>query len=1055
MRVLLALVLAAGEGTLPLDGAWRFLPDPGDRGRVERWERGPPAGAAPHRIRVPAVWEEFPFGAGYDGVAWYWRELTLPADWAGRAVRLHFEGVSHLSQAWLDGRAIGAHESGHLPFDLDPGDAARPGERQLLAVRVTDCGERPADGLTLRELPHAKEDWYFNHGGIWGSVHAEALEPLRLDDVFAIPSLAGRRIEVRARVRLAAPLAGPQEVAIAAQAHDARATATWKGTAPGTVGGTLTLRFAGPPPAWSPASPRLLRLQVQAAVPGHSDLRFVPVGMRDFEVRDGAFHLNGKPILLKGLLYQPYYPGSLARPPGDARAWVRREVAVAKEAGFNLLRTHVRLAPRELLEAADELGMLVHAEPSIGWVYGDAARLEARAREEVEGLVLRDRNHPGIVLWGVLNELSGDLWRVKGRLAAAARALDPSRPVIDDSGGFGECRMFLPGEREGRLFHDLHPYVRAPLSRAGRARLADCGGADRLTYVSEFGFGGLTDLGKAVLGFAGEGHREDARRYREYLDRAERAFADAELASVFGDLPGLVAAAQELQAEGAADMVEALRANPHVAGYVFTQFQDAGFECSAGMVDVWGAPKRVHEAFRRVNAPALLILDAPRVLDTEEPGALTVTLSDETARGGPARLTVEARRGGESVRVLDAAVTLAGAARTSVLARDLALPRLAPGGWRLSARIEGLAEGGRNLLVLAPGRPPARPLEEGELVVVRRREWPMDDDADFTRVLELFEHAHRGGTVALLDPPPAPNPLIGSGLVPAYTRRGATGHFLGKFHFVRRHPLLEGLPAGGLLRGPFAEALPVETLAGFPGRLAIAGTIDAIGAFEGADLAEVPLGRGRVILSTFRESEDPVGRRLRANLARSASSFPPPGPAAPGWREPFLRSLREARGRLVRVAVAGPFPSDADLSGFDRAFPPESADDFGESWRRLAIPDDGHVDFERAVGAHDRSVAYAGTFVHAPGERRLRLAVGSDDAVRAWVGGEEVLARRVHRGAEPRQDVVAVTLRPGWNRLLFKVVDDDGGWELYFELLDEEGQRAAGLYWSPDRKLPD
>jgi hypothetical protein len=836
---------------------------------------------------------------------------------------------------------------------------------------------------------------------------------------------------------------------------DTRATATLRGNAPGTVAGVLTLRFATAPPAWSPESPRLHRLQVQAAVPGHSDLRLLAVGLRDFEVRGGAFHLNGRPLLVKGLLYQPYYPGTLARPSGDARAWTRREVALAKEAGFNLLRTHVRIAPRELLEACDELGMLVHAEPSIGWVYGDAARLEPRARDEVEGLVLRDRNHPSVVMWGVLNELSGDLWRVKGPLAAAARALDPSRPVIDDSGGFGECRMYLPGETEGRLLHDLHPYVRAPLSRAGRARLAACGGPDRLTYVSEFGFGGLTDLDRAVLPMVDVAYREDARRYREYLTRVLGPFAEAELASVFGDYPGLVAAAQELQAEGAADMVEALRSNPHVAGFVFTQFQDAGFECSAGMVDVWGAPKRVHEAFRRVNAPALLILDAPRAVLETEKASLDVMLSDETARGGPARLTVEARRAGETRWVLDATVPLPGAARTGVLARGVELPRLPAGEWRIEARLEGFVAAARGLLVLKPEDPRTGPLPEDRLTMIGRREWPMDDDADFERVLDLFEVAHRGGTVALLDPPPAPNPLIGSGLVPAYTRRGAVGHFLGKFHFARRHPLFDGLPAGGLLGRPFAEALPVETLAGFPGRLAAAGTIDEVGAYVGADLAEVPLGRGRVILSTFRESDDPVGRRLRANLARHAASFPPPGPAESGWREPYVRALREARRRLVRVAVAGPFPSDADLAGFDRAYPPESADGFGDGWRRLAVPDDGHVDFERAVGAHDRAVAYAGTYVHAPSGWGLRLAVGSDDAVRVWLNGEEVLARRVHRGAEPRQDVVPVTLRPGWNRLLFKVVDDDGGWELYFELLDIEGYRMPGLYWSPDRRLPD
>ena len=96
------------------------------------------------------------------------------------------------------------------------------------------------------------------------------------------------------------------------------------------------------------------------------DRRVTAFGMRDFAVRDGQFFLNDEPIYLRGVLLQPNYPVGLVAPP--TREMMEREITVMKDAGFNMIRAHLRPAPPGYLDLADEMGMLVYAESSLAWI---------------------------------------------------------------------------------------------------------------------------------------------------------------------------------------------------------------------------------------------------------------------------------------------------------------------------------------------------------------------------------------------------------------------------------------------------------------------------------------------------------------------------------------------------------------------------------------------------------------------------------------------------------------------------------------------------------------
>ena len=172
--------------------------------------------------------------------------------------------------------------------------------------------------------------------------------------------------------------------------------------------------------------------------------------MRDFELRDRFFHLNGKRIILKGLLHQQQYPKNLAYM--ESAEDIRKLIRTLKEAGWNMLRIHIRPTTPEFLNICDEEGMLVMEEPAIGWIV-ESDDLKERATLECRDMVKRDRNHPSVVIWGILNESGvrgapdimgrttmywnrSDLGvqKIKPDLARTIRETEPSRIISDDSG---------------------------------------------------------------------------------------------------------------------------------------------------------------------------------------------------------------------------------------------------------------------------------------------------------------------------------------------------------------------------------------------------------------------------------------------------------------------------------------------------------------------------------------------------------------------------------------------------------------------------------------------
>ena len=358
--------------------------------------------------------------------------------------------------------------------------------------------------------------------------------------------------------------------------------------------------------------------------------------------RAARFFLNGEPVYIRGVLLQPNFPINLINHP-DPEMMVR-EITLAKQAGFNLIRLHLQPATPGFLDLADRLGMLIYSETSLAWIR-DNPRLLDHGRREVKALIERDRNHPSIVFWGIYNEnppasaLNGEV------LLQYARAIDPTRVIVDNSGGslaidqdFGwidRAHVVPAYESQPERILDIHLYLGAPVSASLYDWLRDIGKGspsravveeklgstavfdefDRelrsyhgQIFVSELGYGGMSDLDDTVAGFGGKEELLDAREFVTLRDSLHEGFQKRKLDQVFGSPRNLFLDAQKLQALGNTQQLEAVLTNPRVSGYIITQLNDVAWEFHGGLVDLWRNPKLSYNAALRLNQAHVLVL---------------------------------------------------------------------------------------------------------------------------------------------------------------------------------------------------------------------------------------------------------------------------------------------------------------------------------------------------------------------------------------------------------------------------------------------------------------
>jgi len=417
---------------LNLNGTWDFQFDDEDCGLEEQWHLGDHG--FNRTILVPFTFESKKSGIGdcsFHERVWYQRDIHVPSEWSDKEILLNFGAVDYFCTVWMNGSVVGIHEGGHTPFTCNITRALKNGHGKLV-VRVEDP---PTD----RYIPRGKQYWeekpatifYARTTGIWQTVWMEPVTDSHIVRVKTTPNIEGA---VSFEFKIAAPQEG-QYVKVTIR-EGLRLLATGISVAVGPIASVAAT--VQNPKLWSPETPFLYDVSFELFGPeGLLDSVQSYFGYRSISTQDGKILLNGNPYYLKTVLDQGYWPESNLTPPSDEA--IKADILVAKEMGFNGVRKHQKVEDPRFLYWADYLGLLVSGEMANAYLFNDDA-VARMTREWIE-VIVRDYNHPSIVIWVPVNESWGvpnlQVPREQAHLRALyhlTKSLDQTRLVIDNDG---------------------------------------------------------------------------------------------------------------------------------------------------------------------------------------------------------------------------------------------------------------------------------------------------------------------------------------------------------------------------------------------------------------------------------------------------------------------------------------------------------------------------------------------------------------------------------------------------------------------------------------------
>lgn len=421
------------------DSAWRLLDLPHD------WSVDdlPSTNGAPPRPFDPAL-SAGGAATGYvvGGIGWYRKHFTLPPSDLGKTVTIRFDGVYMNSDVWINGQHLGNHPYGYTPFVYDLTPYLKPaGQENLIAVQVKNTGKNSrwysGSGiyrhvwLTVTDPVHVP---------VWG-VHVVTTNISKSIASVSVSTTIENNRGSNVTVRLSAYLVGPNAKATRDEQMEV--------SVPAGKQQEFTQEFSVKKPAlWSLDHPALYRAEVEL-VDGNQviDQSGTTFGIRTLEFSAAkGFLLNGEVVKLKGGCMH-HDDGPLGSAAID-RAEDRR-VQLMKAYGYNAIRTSHNPPSSEFLDACDRYGVLVLDEAFDCWEKGknpDDYHLyfDEWWQRDLQSMILRDRNHPCVILWSIGNEINERAEpagiAISKKMIDAIRPLDSTRPVTEAICGFWDHR---------------------------------------------------------------------------------------------------------------------------------------------------------------------------------------------------------------------------------------------------------------------------------------------------------------------------------------------------------------------------------------------------------------------------------------------------------------------------------------------------------------------------------------------------------------------------------------------------------------------------------------
>lgn len=399
------------------DAAWRAVTLPHDWSIEGTFDKANPMGGAGGFLPT--------------GIGWYRKSFPAPVDWRGKQISIAFDGVYMNSEVWINGISLGKHPYGYTAFRYDLTPHLKLGERNVIAVRVDNSQQK-------------NSRWY-SGSGIYRHVTLSIKAPVHVAPwgvSLTTPEVTSQLATLHARTRVLNTGAAPAVIVIrtSVQGMDGSKVGSTQSDVTVPAGGSGEISQAIPvsaPELWTPDSPVLYKV-VTEIVSGARvvDTVTTPLGIRSIAwSTTGGFQINGKTVKFCGGCV--HHDNGILGAAAMDRAEERR-VELLKRAGYNAVRTSHNPPSVAFLDACDRIGLLVINEAFDCWNQGKHPYDYSKVfrdwwQRDLDSLVLRDMNHPSVIMWSIGNEIveqrSPEGAKTAKMLADYVRKLDPTRPV--------------------------------------------------------------------------------------------------------------------------------------------------------------------------------------------------------------------------------------------------------------------------------------------------------------------------------------------------------------------------------------------------------------------------------------------------------------------------------------------------------------------------------------------------------------------------------------------------------------------------------------------------
>jgi hypothetical protein len=588
--------------------------DARNAGHEQRWFLAPRPDAK--AVSIPSIIQEtYP---AYHGVVWYWRRIEVaPHPYVNGRYLLRFNAVDYLSEVWLNGVQVGGHEGGETPFTLDITSSVRPGKDNLLAVRVLNPSDERIDGIVLAETAHRNKFVEYTNGalpdfgGIVEPVELLLAPAIRITDIDLRPDWQTGVVPVNVTLHSGLGKNSKARLHFLVTAASIREAVLTDFLNVEIVPGENQLSHQvviTNHRLWDVVDPYLYRLSVSVEADGvegvhETSARF---GFREFRVMNGYFRLNGRRIFVKSTHTGNHCPYRVTSPPPGYRNMLRKDMLYAKASGFNMVRFISGVAHPYELDLCDELGLMVYEESSAAWLLKDSPEMKRRFRNSVREMILRDRNHPSLTMWGILNETpDGPVFREASAVLPLVRSLDMTRLVLLSSGRFdkdltigsasnpggsnweytwgkespagGTIKTRYPDYADATDFHAYPPVPQTPETKQMMRTLGQNG---KPVFFSEYGIGSLMNVLHELRMYEQAAIRPDAEDFVLVRSMAERFVSDwlrFGMDVVYPCPETLLRVSQEQMARHRLLGFNLIRSNPRICGFNLTGMLDHAF----------------------------------------------------------------------------------------------------------------------------------------------------------------------------------------------------------------------------------------------------------------------------------------------------------------------------------------------------------------------------------------------------------------------------------------------------------------------------------------------